>query len=80
MKVLKFLGNIGIKRRKGVIDSPDRKRYAGQFCEHERSGFGVTVNQKPTNLKSYKGFYANDLPNGLGEAEYTDGSVYKGKR
>ena len=63
---------------KGVIDAPDGKRYAGQFAEGARSGFGVTVNQKTSHLKSYKGFYSNDLPNGLGEAEYADGGVYKG--
>lgn len=78
IKSQKAISKIVVKLKKGVIDSPDGKRYAGQFSEHERSGFGVTVNQKPTNLKSYKGFYANDLPNGLGEAEYVDGSVYKG--
>ena len=25
---------------KGVIDSPDGKRYAGEFQDNERSGFG----------------------------------------
>ena len=61
----------------GVIDSPDGKRYAGEFYENERSGFGVFVNQNSKDLKSFKGFYKNDLPNGLGEAEYIDGSIYK---
>ena len=61
----------------GVIDSPDGKRYAGEFYENERSGFGVFVNQNSKDLKSFKGFYKNDLPNGLGEAEYVDGSIYK---
>ena len=60
-----------------VIDSPDGKRYAGEFYENERSGFGVFVNQNSKDLKSFKGFYKNDLPNGLGEAEYIDGSIYK---
>ena len=35
------------------------------------------MNQNSKDLKSFKGFYKNDLPNGLGEAEYVDGSIYK---
>ena len=35
------------------------------------------MNQNSKDLKSFKGFYKNDLPNGLGEAEYIDGSIYK---
>ena len=66
-----------VNPRTGVIDSPDGKRYAGEFFENERSGFGVFVNQNSKDLKSFKGFYKNDLPNGLGEAEYVDGSIYK---
>ena len=68
---VKFIG-------KGVIDSPDGERYAGEFFENERNGFGVFINQNPKDLKSFRSFYKHDMPSDLGEAEYLDGSVFRG--
>lgn len=66
---------------KGFITSPDhQKKYVGCFYENERNGWGVFTNEaaKDNDIKCYTGFYKKELQNGIGEAEYGDGGVYKG--
>ncbi|CAG5112880.1 Oidioi.mRNA.OKI2018_I69.chr2.g7047.t1.cds [Oikopleura dioica] len=66
---------------KGFLTSPDNhKKYIGGFVDGERSGWGVFTNEmaKDCAIKTYTGFYENEQQNGIGEAVYGDGSVYKG--
>lgn len=65
----------------GLITNPDNtKKYVGEFWENERNGWGVYICTSPrgNEITSYKGYYKNDVQDGLGEAHYADGSIYKG--
>ena len=66
----------------GIITTGDcAKKYAGEFWENERNGWGVFVSKAHTHsmeIVSYNGHYKDDAQCGLGEAEYLNGNIYKG--
>lgn len=71
----------GQMQGQGLITNPDNtKKYVGEFWENDRHGWGVYICTSPraNEITSYKGYYKCDLQEGLGEAQYSDGSLYKG--
>jgi TPR repeat protein len=65
----------GMRHGHGELTRSDGSRYVGDFENDVREGEGVV--QSGEGL--YRGHWANDLPNGLGEFHATDGASYKGQ-
>lgn len=64
-----------IPQGEGVYTFDNGNKYVGEFFKGKRSGNGVY-----TCLEyKYSGDFKNNLPNGIGEVVWSDGSTYKGE-